>query len=144
MDIHRQIHLVLWKNFTIRRRRWPRVIFELIWPLFLFFILMWVRTRNLTLHYDACHNDPKYLGSTGFLPALQSYICRYNNTCYNQSKRTDQFNDAKSFWNLILNVTDTLSIIVNDDEVSSNLSELFSQIKSLDILTNIWNGSIWA
>ncbi len=72
MSISRQIRLVLWKNFTIRRRRWvsflnslrifklsfifiqPRVIFELIWPLFLFLILMWVRTRNLVFHYDAC------------------------------------------------------------------------------------------
>ncbi|CAF4288810.1 unnamed protein product, partial [Rotaria sp. Silwood2] len=31
----------------------PRVILELIWPLFLFLILMWVRTRNLTFYYNA-------------------------------------------------------------------------------------------
>ncbi|CAF3364219.1 unnamed protein product [Rotaria sp. Silwood2] len=83
MSAYRQIRLVLWKNFTIRRRRWPRAIFELIWPLFLFLILMWIRARNLVFYYDACHNDVKYLGSTGFLPALQTYICRWNNTCHN-------------------------------------------------------------
>ncbi|CAF1496913.1 unnamed protein product, partial [Rotaria sordida] len=91
MSICRQIRLVLWKNFTIRRRRWPRVIFEIIWPLFLFLILMWVRTRNLVVYYDSCHNDAKYLGSTGFLPALQTYICRWNNTCHNYTNPTDQF-----------------------------------------------------
>lgn len=47
-------------------------------------------------YYELGHNDPKYLGSTGFLPALQSYICRWNNTCYNQSKTTDEFNEESS------------------------------------------------
>ncbi|CAF0829832.1 unnamed protein product [Rotaria sordida] len=144
MGTYRQIRLVLWKNFTIRRRRWPRAIFEFIWPLFLFLILMWVRTRNLTSYNDACHNDPKYLGSTGFLPALQSYICRYNNTCYSQSKTTDEFNDETSFWNIIINLSESLSIILKDDEIFSNLSELFSQVNSLISLTNVWNGSICA
>ena len=74
---------------------------------------MWVRTRNLTFYYDACkifsehisckntlhsgHNDPKYLGSAGFLPALQTYICRWNNTCHNRSKPTDEFRNPTSF-----------------------------------------------
>ncbi len=70
-----------------------------------------MRTRNLSFHYDACeyiffllrrkttsnvsysgYNDAKYLGSTGFFPALQTYICRWNNTCHNNTNPDDEFN----------------------------------------------------
>ncbi|CAF1162270.1 unnamed protein product [Adineta steineri] len=144
MGVCRQIRLILWKNFTIRRRRWPRVIFELIWPLFLFFILMWVRTRNLTFYYDACYNDPKYLGATGFLPALQSYICQWNNTCYNQSKTTDEFHGDASFWNQLTDLSESLSIIFNDDKTVNLFDKLFTQINSLQRYSTIWNGTILA
>ncbi|UJR30912.1 hypothetical protein I4U23_018422 [Adineta vaga] len=147
MGVLRQIRLVLWKNFTIRRRRLSRVIFELIWPLFLFLILMWVRTRNLVFYYDACHNDAKYLGSTGFLPALQTYMCRWNNTCHNYTNPTDQFNSFNN--NTILSqtfsqFTDSLSIILNDTKTIDDINTLISQVESLNNYTNIWNGTILA
>ncbi|CAF1095920.1 unnamed protein product [Adineta ricciae] len=144
MSVGRQIRLVLWKNFTIRRRRWPRVIFEFIWPLFLFLILMWVRTRNLTFYYDACYNDPKYLGSTGILPAIQSYICRWNNTCYNSSKITDEFQSETSFWNEFSSLTDSLSVVLHDEQASSLLSDVFTQLNLLQTSLSIWNGTVRA
>ncbi|CAF4578630.1 unnamed protein product [Rotaria socialis] len=144
MSLLKQILLVLWKNFTIRRRRWPRVIFELIWPIVLFLILMWIRTRNLTTYYDACYNEPKYLGSTGFLPALQSYMCQWNNTCYNQSSTTDEFNGESSFWRRISSFTDGLSAILNDQQTSSYLSEIFSDLNISNSHGDLWNGTIQA
>ncbi|CAF4002529.1 unnamed protein product [Rotaria sordida] len=111
MSICRQIRLVLWKNFTFRRRRWARV-----------------RTRNLTFYYDACYNDPQYLGSTGCLPALQSYICQWNNRCHNQSKTVDEFNENSSLWKQILNLAGSLSIILNNNETSGYLRKLFFSI----------------
>jgi hypothetical protein len=119
---------------------------------------MWIRTRNLTFYYDACkiflpqyylllerifiysgHNNPKYLGSTGFLPALQSYICQWNNTCYNQSNPTDEFSQQSSFVDFS-NLNEYLSVILNDRESSVYLNEIFSQLNSLKNQTNIWNG----
>ncbi|CAF1011818.1 unnamed protein product [Rotaria sordida] len=144
----RQIGLVLWKNFTIRRRRWPRVVFELIWPLFLFLILMWVRTRNLVFYNDACHNDPKYLGSTGFLPALQTYICRWNNTCHNYTNPTDQFkiltDDLPNLLNQFSNFTNNLLMTLNNDQIMENLTDSLSQINNIITYISIWNGTILA
>ncbi|CAF2630332.1 unnamed protein product [Rotaria sp. Silwood2] len=144
MSICRQIGLVLWKNFTIRRRRWPRVLFELIWPLFLFLVLMWVRTRNLVFYYDACHNDPKYLGSTGFLPALQTYICRLNNTCHNYTNPTDQLKTLTDDMPYFSNFTDNILTLLNDDQVMKNLTQLLSQINNIATSIDVWNGTILA
>jgi hypothetical protein len=41
--------------------------------------------------YFQGHNDLKYLGSTGFLPAVQTYICGWNNTCHNIPNPDDPF-----------------------------------------------------
>ncbi|CAF3444208.1 unnamed protein product [Rotaria sp. Silwood1] len=148
MSICRQIGLVLWKNFTIRRRRWPRVLFESIWPLFLFLILVWVRTRNLVFYYDACHHDPKYLGSTGFLPALQTYICRWNNTCHNYTNPTDQLksltDDMPNLLNQFSNFTDNLLRVLDNDQIMKNLTQLLSQINNMATYLNLWNGTILA
>ena len=139
---------------------------------------MWVRTRNLTFYYDACesilvvffsreiskkiysgHHDPKYLGSTGFLPALQSYLCRYNNTCHNYSQTTDQFHGnasyvdcfspsysdylsvfPKRFWTDLSKLGQSLSIVLNDLQSIDSLTKLSSQFNSLRNRTNIWDG----
>ncbi|CAF3834044.1 unnamed protein product [Rotaria magnacalcarata] len=142
MSVCRQIRLVLWKNFTIRRRRWPRVIFELIWPLFLFLILMWVRTRNLIFYYDACHNDAKYLGSAGIIPAFQTYVCRWNNTCYGSTNPVDQLNilsnDIPNLFNQYASITDNLLEISNNQQVLSNLSQLVFELNNITSLLNSW------
>ncbi|CAM4887474.1 unnamed protein product [Rotaria socialis] len=143
MSVCRQIRLVLWKNFTIRRRRWPRVIFELIWPLFLFLILMWVRTRNLIFYYDACHNDAKYLGSAGIIPAFQTYVCRWNNTCHSFPNPTDQFNilsnDIPNLFNRYASIADNLLKISNNQQVMSNISQLVFELNNItSLLNNSW------
>ena len=69
----------IWRSTTMRVR-WPSARF------------CWRSNVD-----SAGHHDPKYLGSAGFLPALQSYICRWNNTCQNQSQTTDPFNENSTF-----------------------------------------------
>lgn len=141
MTVCRQIRLVLWKNFTIRRRRWPRVIFEILWPLCLFLILMWVRTRNLTAYYNACHNDPKYLGSTGFLPAFQTYVCRWNSTCHNYSLEQMQFTSSANdsilpdFWS-------QLSILTTNQDIFADVTELITRLNKFNRYATLWNGTI--
>lgn len=46
------------------------------------------------------------------------------------------------FWNEFLNITDSLSIILNDDQSFNNLNDLFSQLNLLKNYTNIWNGKL--
>lgn len=105
------------------------------------------------------HNDPKYLGSTGFFPALQSYLCRWNNTCHNYSQTTGQFNANASyvdlipsnillllffssirFWKDLSQLSENLQMILNDGESFNSLTNLSSQLNSLRNQTNIWDG----
>lgn len=86
------------------------------------------------------HHDPKNLGSTGFLPTLQSYICRWNNTCHNRSRIQNDFIDDSPLWQQLLNLSENLSEILDDEQISADLTKLFSQISRLDRYATLWNG----
>ncbi|KAF3838940.1 hypothetical protein F7725_010708 [Dissostichus mawsoni] len=43
MSVSTQLGLLLWKNFTYRRRQTLQLLVEIVWPLFIFFILIAVR-----------------------------------------------------------------------------------------------------
>jgi hypothetical protein len=61
VDLMRQLQLLLWKNFQLRKRKKFRLLIEIIWPLVLFLILVWVRTRGLRVNMPACKYKFKYL-----------------------------------------------------------------------------------
>ncbi|XP_076977505.1 phospholipid-transporting ATPase ABCA7 [Tamandua tetradactyla] len=79
-----QLKLLLWKNFTYRRRQPIQLIVELLWPLFLFFILVAVRHSHPPFEHHECHFPNKPLPSAGTLAWLQGLICTLNNTCFPQ------------------------------------------------------------
>ena len=54
LDSLRQLYLLLWKNFVVRRRHKLRIVIEIVWPTFLFFILVLVRLRELTKNEPNC------------------------------------------------------------------------------------------
>uniref|UniRef100_T1IIG4 ABC transporter domain-containing protein n=1 Tax=Strigamia maritima TaxID=126957 RepID=T1IIG4_STRMM len=84
MAFFKQLRLLCWKNFTLQRRQKKRLITEILWPLSLFLILMWVRTRELKLYFNECHYEQKAMPSAGSIPLLQTYLCSMNNTCHKQ------------------------------------------------------------
>ncbi|XP_023589109.1 phospholipid-transporting ATPase ABCA7 [Trichechus manatus latirostris] len=79
-----QLMLLLWKNFTYRRRQPIQLLVELLWPLFLFFILVAVRHSHPPFEHHECHFPNKPLPSAGTVPWLQGLICNMNNTCFAQ------------------------------------------------------------
>uniref|UniRef100_A0A8D3AFJ7 P-type phospholipid transporter n=1 Tax=Scophthalmus maximus TaxID=52904 RepID=A0A8D3AFJ7_SCOMX len=81
MGLLTQFTLLLWKNFTLRKRQKVRLVVEVIWPLFLFFILVWVRSSNKPVHKGQCHYPNKAMPSAGVLPWLQGMICNIDNPC---------------------------------------------------------------
>uniref|UniRef100_A0A3Q1K4G3 ABC transporter domain-containing protein n=1 Tax=Anabas testudineus TaxID=64144 RepID=A0A3Q1K4G3_ANATE len=83
MGLWTQFTLLLWKNFTLRKRQKVRLVVEVLWPLFLFFILVWVRTTNKPIFQDQCHYPNKAMPSAGVLPWLQGMMCNINNPCMN-------------------------------------------------------------
>lgn len=54
-----QLRLLLWKNGLCHSRQKLRVTIEVIWPLLLFLILMWVRTRGLKLYIHECKSNER-------------------------------------------------------------------------------------
>uniref|UniRef100_A0A8C9WMX5 Uncharacterized protein n=1 Tax=Scleropages formosus TaxID=113540 RepID=A0A8C9WMX5_SCLFO len=60
-----------------------RLLIELIWPLFLFFILVWVRSTNPPIYQGQCHYPNKAMPSAGVLPWLQGMMCNMENPCVN-------------------------------------------------------------
>uniref|UniRef100_A0A4W2CE11 ATP binding cassette subfamily A member 7 n=1 Tax=Bos indicus x Bos taurus TaxID=30522 RepID=A0A4W2CE11_BOBOX len=59
-----------------------QLLVELLWPLFLFFILVAVRHSHPPLEQHECHFPNKPLPSAGTIPWLQGLICNVNNTCF--------------------------------------------------------------
>uniref|UniRef100_A0A669E0V5 ATP binding cassette subfamily A member 7 n=1 Tax=Oreochromis niloticus TaxID=8128 RepID=A0A669E0V5_ORENI len=82
MGFFRQLFLLLWKNITYRRRNKIQLIIELLWPLFLFVILISVRHSHPPYKQSQCHFPNKALPSAGTLPWIQGIICNINNPCF--------------------------------------------------------------
>uniref|UniRef100_A0A8D0CQN9 P-type phospholipid transporter n=1 Tax=Sander lucioperca TaxID=283035 RepID=A0A8D0CQN9_SANLU len=83
MGVFRQFGLLLWKNITYRRRnKVIQLIIELLWPLFLFVILISVRHSHPPYKQSQCHFPNKALPSAGTLPWIQGIICNINNPCF--------------------------------------------------------------
>uniref|UniRef100_UPI00398F4B51 phospholipid-transporting ATPase ABCA1-like n=1 Tax=Pristiophorus japonicus TaxID=55135 RepID=UPI00398F4B51 len=77
-----QLGLLLWKNFTYRRRQTFQLLIEIAWPLFLFFILISVRLSYPPYEQHECHFPNKAMPSAGTLPWIQGIICNANNPCF--------------------------------------------------------------
>ncbi|XP_036595067.1 phospholipid-transporting ATPase ABCA1 [Trichosurus vulpecula] len=77
-----QLGLLLWKNFTFRRRQTCQLLLEVAWPLFIFFILISVRLSYPPYEQHECHFPNKAMPSAGTLSWVQGIICNANNPCF--------------------------------------------------------------
>ncbi|XP_040926208.1 retinal-specific phospholipid-transporting ATPase ABCA4-like isoform X1 [Betta splendens] len=82
MGAGRQVKLLLWKNWTIRRRQRVRFFVEIMWPVMLFMGLVWLRRVNPLYRQHECHFPNKAMPSTGILPWIQGIFCNANNPCF--------------------------------------------------------------
>ncbi|XP_034043869.1 phospholipid-transporting ATPase ABCA1-like isoform X1 [Thalassophryne amazonica] len=82
MAVFTQLGLLLWKNFTYRRRQTIQLLIEIVWPLFIFFILISVRMYYPPFEQHECHFPNKAMPSAGTLPWVQGIICNANNPCF--------------------------------------------------------------
>uniref|UniRef100_I3JKY4 P-type phospholipid transporter n=1 Tax=Oreochromis niloticus TaxID=8128 RepID=I3JKY4_ORENI len=63
---------------------WPtgvRLVIEVLWPLFLFFILVGVRTTTQPIYKGQCHYPNKAMPSAGVIPWIQGMVCNLENPC---------------------------------------------------------------
>ncbi|GLD69565.1 ATP-binding cassette sub-family A member 1-like protein, partial [Lates japonicus] len=82
MSVSTQLGLLLWKNFTYRRRQTLQLLVEIVWPLFIFFILIAVRLNYPPYEQHECHFPNKAMPSAGTLPWIQGILCNANNPCF--------------------------------------------------------------
>uniref|UniRef100_A0A8C2T8T8 P-type phospholipid transporter n=1 Tax=Coturnix japonica TaxID=93934 RepID=A0A8C2T8T8_COTJA len=64
-----------------------RILVELIWPLSLFLVLVWLRKANPLYRQHECHFPNKAMPSAGTLPWIQGIICNMNNPCFSSPTR---------------------------------------------------------
>lgn len=115
---------------------------EIFWPLFLFLILVLVRTRGLRKEHHQCYFDEKAMPSAGLMAFAQSFICTFNNTCHSHIRedftQSDILSYNDSFINALINDVETaLENNFNEENVDA-LSDVFNDFQTLNrIYSNV-------
>ncbi|ROL48223.1 ATP-binding cassette sub-family A member 1 [Anabarilius grahami] len=142
MAIGTQLYLLLWKNFTYRRRNKVQLIIELLWPLFLFLILIAVRQSHPPYKQSQCHFPNKALPSAGTLAWIQGIICNINNPCFHHPTAGETPGRVSNFDNSILSrlLVDirTVLTISGDRTALSGLQDLSQAIQRLGERPDAW------
>ncbi|XP_066551415.1 ATP-binding cassette, sub-family A (ABC1), member 7 isoform X2 [Amia ocellicauda] len=142
MGFGTQLWLLLWKNITYRRRRKIQLLIELLWPLFLFFILISVRWSHPPYKQDECHFPNKPLPSAGILPWIQGVICNMDNPCFRHPMAGETPGLVGNFNNSLLShlLADTRDILSNNgsQSVFSSFQELQSSLRTLRGRQEVW------
>ncbi|CAJ1081870.1 retinal-specific phospholipid-transporting ATPase ABCA4a [Xyrichtys novacula] len=102
MGAGRQVKLLLWKNWTIRRRQRVRFFMEIMWPVMLFMGLVWLRRVNPLYRQHECHFPNKAMPSAGILPWIQGIFCNANNPCFQYPTRGESPGLVSNYNNSIL------------------------------------------
>ncbi|XP_047205481.1 retinal-specific phospholipid-transporting ATPase ABCA4a isoform X2 [Girardinichthys multiradiatus] len=97
-----QVRLLLWKNWTIRRRQRVRFFMEIMWPVMLFMGLVWLRRVNPLYRQHECHFPNKAMPSAGILPWIQGIFCNANNPCFQYPTRGESPGLVSNYNNSIL------------------------------------------
>ncbi|XP_029932419.1 phospholipid-transporting ATPase ABCA1 [Myripristis murdjan] len=122
MGLLTQFTLLLWKNFTLRKRQKVRLVVEVLWPLFLFFILVWVRSTNKPIYKGNCHYPNKAMPSAGVLPWLQGMMCNIDNPCLSSPTPGETPGQVNNF---------------NHSTMAGILIELQTLVQNRSILSNV-------
>ncbi|XP_034439364.1 phospholipid-transporting ATPase ABCA1 isoform X2 [Hippoglossus hippoglossus] len=141
MGFFRQLFLLLWKNITYRRRNKLQLIIELLWPLFLFVILISVRQSHPPYKQKQCHFPNKALPSAGTLPWIQGIVCNINNPCFHSPTPGETPGQFGNFDNSILSrlFVDAHTILSYGGNWSfSGFQDLMESVRSLGDRPGAW------
>uniref|UniRef100_UPI0037E9C7B4 phospholipid-transporting ATPase ABCA1 n=1 Tax=Semicossyphus pulcher TaxID=241346 RepID=UPI0037E9C7B4 len=141
MGVFRQLFLLLWKNITYRRRNKIQLIIELLWPLFLFVILISVRHSHPPYKQSQCHFPNKALPSAGTLPWIQGIICNINNPCFHSLTPGERAGQVGNFDNSILSrlFVDAQTVLsYSGDRSFSGFRDLTESVRRLGERPGAW------
>ncbi|XP_033006988.1 retinal-specific phospholipid-transporting ATPase ABCA4 [Lacerta agilis] len=131
MSFLRQVRLLLWKNWILRKRQKLRLLVELVWPMSLFLILVWLRSANPLYHQHECHFPNKAMPSAGTLPWLQGIFCNMNNPCFKSPTRGESPGVVSNYNNSILArvYKDAQELLLNAH--ATELGQLWEELRSM-------------
>ncbi|XP_075953776.1 retinal-specific phospholipid-transporting ATPase ABCA4-like isoform X3 [Anarhichas minor] len=126
-----QIRLLLWKNWTLRKRQKVRFLVEICWPVLLFIGLVWLRKANPLYQQHECHFPNKAMPSSGILPWIQGIFCNVNNPCFRYPTRGESPGVVSNYNNSVLArfYVDAQELLLNEAEVQQ-LSRLWHDVSS--------------
>ncbi|XP_026873152.2 phospholipid-transporting ATPase ABCA1 isoform X2 [Electrophorus electricus] len=137
-----QLLLLLWKNFTYRRRNKIQLIVELLWPLFLFLILIFVRQSHPPYEHSQCHFPNKALPSAGTIAWVQGIVCNINNPCFHYPTPGETPGQMGNFDNSILSrlLLDARSVVTYAAHQRTlwGLQDLSFAVQGLGERQNAW------
>uniref|UniRef100_A0AAQ4S8C3 P-type phospholipid transporter n=1 Tax=Gasterosteus aculeatus aculeatus TaxID=481459 RepID=A0AAQ4S8C3_GASAC len=132
MGAGKEVKLLLWKNWTIRRRQRVRFFMEIMWPVMLFMGLVWLRRVNPLYRQNECHFPNKAMPSAGVLPWIQGIFCNANNPCFQYPTRGESPGLVSNYNNSILArfYTDAHELLFSDPEVQQ-LGRLWRDLNAM-------------
>ncbi|XP_074226088.1 retinal-specific phospholipid-transporting ATPase ABCA4 isoform X2 [Camelus bactrianus] len=137
MRFARQIKLLLWKNWTLRKRQKIRFVVELVWPLSLFLVLIWLRNVNPLYSQHECHFPNKAMPSAGMLPWLQGIFCNVNNPCFQSPTPGESPGIVSNYNNSILaRVYRDFQELLLDAPERQHLGQVWTELRTLSQLMN--------
>ncbi|XP_053447494.1 retinal-specific phospholipid-transporting ATPase ABCA4 isoform X2 [Nycticebus coucang] len=132
MGFGRQIQLLLWKNWTLRKRQKIRFVVEIAWPLSLFLVLIWLRNANPLYSQHECHFPNKAMPSAGLLPWLQGIFCNVNNPCFQSPTPGESPGIVSNYNNSILaRVYRDFRELLLDAPESQHLGHIWAELRTL-------------
>ncbi|XP_063062860.1 retinal-specific phospholipid-transporting ATPase ABCA4-like [Engraulis encrasicolus] len=132
MGARSQIWLLMWKNWTLRKRQKIRFFAEIMWPVMLFIGLVWLRRANPLYRQHECHFPNKAMPSTGILPWIQGIFCNANNPCFQYPTRGEAPGLVSNYNNSLLARfwADTQELFLSDPEVLQ-LGRLWDELTTM-------------
>ncbi|XP_033737996.1 ATP-binding cassette sub-family A member 7-like isoform X2 [Pecten maximus] len=144
MGFGSQLLLLMWKNYTLRKRQKVRLLLEIVFPLTLFFILVIVRQRpDLKTQHGECHFEGKPMPSAGNLPWLQGLVCTYNNTCHATATADEMAGQLQTFnTSLLSEIVRDLTRVLEDQSALKVYEDIVNDYYILmEVLGGVQNGT---
>ncbi|CAL8346561.1 unnamed protein product [Merluccius merluccius] len=131
MNTGSQIRLLLWKNWTLRKRQKVRFLVEILWPVLLFVGLVWLRRANPLYRQHECHFPNKAMPSAGVLPWIQGIFCNANNPCFRYPTRGESPGVVSNYNNSILArfYADAQELLLDDAE-AQQLGQIWREMSA--------------
>ncbi|KAF7669642.1 hypothetical protein LDENG_00162830 [Lucifuga dentata] len=131
MNTSSQVRLLLWKNWTLRKRQKIRFLVEIFWPVLLFIGLVWLRKANPLYQQHECHFPNKAMPSAGILPWIQGIFCNANNPCFRYPTRGESPGVVSNYNNSVLArfYADIQELLLKETEVQQ-FGQLWQEMSS--------------